>query len=100
MREMDDPKKELLDLFCRRSLKVSDAPVFKLSSGAMSRYYVDVKKVSLSPRGQRLIGKMIFERIRDLNVQGIGGLTLGADPISLAVSLTSELEGKPIPAFI
>lgn len=97
---MDDLTAEVMDLLCRRSLKVSATPTFELSSGAVSRYYVDVKRVSLLPRGQYLIGKLVFERIRPFDVQGIGGLTLGADPIALAVSLISGMEGKPIPAFI
>ena len=97
---MADMSAELLDLICARSLKVSPTPVFKLASGAMSRYYVDAKRTSLFPRGQYLIGKLVFDRIRDLRAKGIGGLTLGADPIALAVSLVSGLEGQPIPAFI
>lgn len=91
---------QLRDLLCRQSFRYSDQPVFKLTSGQMSRYYVDCKKVTLDPKGAALIGRVVFDRIRSLRPKGVGGLTLGADPIALAVAVTSYLEGQPIPAFI
>lgn len=91
---------QLRDLLCHQSFQYSDRPVFKLASGRMSRYYIDCKKVTLDPKGATLIGRLIFERIKRLHPQGIGGLTLGADPIALAVAVTSYLKGQPIPAFI
>jgi orotate phosphoribosyltransferase len=91
---------QLQDLLYRQSFRYSDQPVFKLTSGSMSRYYIDCKKVTLDPKGATLIGRLVFERIKTLRPQGIGGLTLGADPIALAVAVTSYLEGQPIPAYI
>jgi len=91
---------QLRDLLYRQSFRYSEQPVFKLTSGQMSRYYVDCKKVTLDPKGATLIGRLVFERIKTLHPQGVGGLTLGADPIALAVAVTSYLEGQPIPAFI
>lgn len=91
---------QLLDLLYRQSFRYSEQPVFKLTSGQMSRYYIDCKKVTLDPKGAALIGRLVFERIKTLRPQGVGGLTLGADPIALAVAVTSYLEGQPIPAFI
>ncbi|HTN44418.1 MAG TPA: orotate phosphoribosyltransferase [Nitrospiria bacterium] len=91
---------QLRDLLFRESFRCSDRAVFKLTSGQMSRYYVDCKKVTLDPKGAALIGRLVFERIKPLHPQGVGGLTLGADPIAVAVALTSHLEGQPVPAFI
>ncbi|MBI3812053.1 MAG: orotate phosphoribosyltransferase [Nitrospirae bacterium] len=91
---------QLQDLLYRQSFRYSDQPVFKLTSGLMSRYYVDCKKVTLDPKGATLTGRLVFERIKALRPEGVGGLTLGADPIALAVAVTSYLEGQPIPAFI
>lgn len=91
---------QLRELLIRQSFRHSDRPVFKLTSGRMSRFYVDCKKVTLDPKGAALIGRVVFNRIRSLRPEGIGGLTLGADPIALAVAVTSHLEGQPIPAFI
>lgn len=73
---------------------------FTLSSGAKSPYYFDGKMVSLWPEGAYLIGQIILEEIADLEVDAIGGLTIGADPIATAVALVSHIEGRPIPAFI
>lgn len=91
---------QLRDLLFRESFRCSDQAVFKLTSGRMSRYYVDCKKVTLDPKGAALIGRLVFERIKPLHPGGVGGLTLGADPISVAVAVTSHLAGQPIPAFI
>lgn len=91
---------QLRDLLYRQSFRYSDQPVFKLTSGPMSRYYIDCKKVTLDPKGATLIGRLVFERIKSLRPQGVGGMTLGADPIALAVAVTSYLQGQPIPAFI
>ena len=58
--------------------------------------------MSLLPEGHFLIGKILFELIEAIEppIQGVGGPTLGADPIISAVSYTSYLEANPIPAFI
>jgi orotate phosphoribosyltransferase len=90
----------LLHLLHERAFRCHDTPIFKLVSGAMSRFYVDCKPVSLDPEGATLIGTALFDRIQDLPVEGCGGMTLGADPIATAVALTSFLRGKPVPAFI
>ncbi len=73
-----------------------------LTSGKESDFYIDCRPVTLHPEGAYLVGKLLFERLQNSReiVQGVGGLTMGADPIATAVSLTSYLEGKPIPAFI
>ncbi len=93
----EDP---LFHLLYRKAYRQSEQPVFKLTSGKMSRYYIDCKNVSLDPEGAFLIGEAIFDRIQSLPVEGVGGMTLGADPIATAVSLISFIRKRPIPAFI
>ncbi len=93
-------KKRLIKLILEKAFKYSEKPVFKLVSGRMSNYYFNCKAVSLNPEGMSLIGNLIFDLVKDLNVKGIGGLTLGADPIAYAVAYTSYLKGKPIEAFV
>jgi len=73
---------------------------FILASGKESTYYLDGRLVTLSPEGAYLTGKLMFEHLRNLDVQAVGGLTMGADPVASAVSLVSHLEGYPIPAFL
>lgn len=90
----------LLRLLVERAFRYSDEPVFRLASGALSRYYLDCKLVTLDPKGATLVGRLVFERLKGLDVRAVGGLTLGADPISLATAIASEAAGAPIAAFI
>ena len=64
---------------------------FKLSSGGTSDYYLDCRTTTLDARGAQLTGQVFLNEIctRGWNVQAIGGLTLGADPIVVAVAVTS-----------
>jgi orotate phosphoribosyltransferase len=66
---------------------------FILSSGKKSNYYIDCRKITLHPEGSRLIAKIILEKIKGLKVDAIGGLTLGADPITSSVVAISDLPG-------
>ena len=93
-------KDRLMELILTKSFQYADKPVFKLVSGAMSNFYFNCKPTMLDPEGKELIGRLIFDKIRGLDVTAIGGLALGAVPISGAVSLISRLEGKPIKEFI
>ncbi len=96
---MENMKSELIGLLCKKSFKYSEEPVFKLVSGSMSRFYVNCKPVTLSPRGIYLVGHLIFERIRGDQVGGVGGMTFGADPMAVATSFVSEIKGMPVKAF-
>lgn len=93
-------KKRLIELVIEKAFRYSEEPAFRLVSGRMSNYYFNCKAVTLHPEGMFLIGNIVFDLIKDLGIQGIGGLTLGADPIANAVSYTSYLKGKPVEAFV
>lgn len=95
----NEMKSELIDILNRKSVKYSDTPEFKLVSGRMSRFYVNCKPVTLSPRGMFLIGHLMLAAIRDSGASGVGGLTFGADPIAVATAFASELEKTPLKAF-
>ena len=73
-----------------------------LASGKKSDFYVDCKQTTLDAEGAYLTGKLMYEIISRMNekVAGVGGLTLGADPIATAVSIASFEAKNPIPAFI
>ena len=73
---------------------------FVLTSGRTSNYYIDGRMTTLSADGAAMTGQYIFDMIRDLNVDAVGGPTVGADPMATAVSLASYQAGKPIDAFI
>jgi orotate phosphoribosyltransferase len=73
-----------------------------LSSGKESDFYIDCKQTSLTAEGHYLIGRLFHALIREHAPEavGAGGLTLGADPLASAVSLSSYLAGQPLAAFI
>jgi len=73
---------------------------FVLASGKESTFYVDVKNVSLHPRGATLIGELIWRLLDAKRFGGVGGPTLGADPLATAASLAALNVGVDLPAFI
>ncbi len=91
----------LINLIKARSFEYSETPSFKLSSGGVSNFYFNLKKTSYSPEGQYLIGKILFEKIRELSIEAdaIGGLTMGADPIACAAAHHSFNSDQPLEAF-
>ncbi len=90
---MSAARQGLLRLLAHKSFRLGE---FTLSSGATSDYYIDCRTTTLDAKGSRLTGEVFFEEIkqRGWKPQAIGGLTMGADPIVVAVSVVSgELDG-------
>lgn len=90
---MDSARQRLLSTLAHKSFRLGE---FKLSSGGTSDYYIDCRTTTLDAKGSRLAGEVFLEEIRQRgwNPQAIGGLTMGADPIVVAVSVVSgELDG-------
>jgi orotate phosphoribosyltransferase len=99
MMDFTKEKNRLLEIIRRKSLLTQGGP-FKLASGAMSDYYLDLKPTALDPEGSALIADILFAMIRhDDDVDSIGGLELGAVPIVTAVCARSWPE-RPINAFV
>ena len=94
-----DKRERLLHLLKEKSFRYSPDKLFKLASGRESPYYVDCRPVTHGAEGLALIGEIFFDLIKDLDVQGIGGLTMGADPLAHAAALISFQKGKPVNAF-
>jgi len=96
---IDRDRARLLELL--RTLSFERRKVV-LASGRESDFYVDCKRTALTAEGHALVGRLLFDRVRRIEPlpRGVGGLTLGADPIASAVALTSFLEGRPVDAFI
>lgn len=85
-------------LLVERSVRLGD---FTLASGAKSDYYVDARTTTMSAEGQMLVGVVAYQAIRESGMKPthLGGLTMGADPVSYAIAHRSFLEGRPIDAF-
>jgi orotate phosphoribosyltransferase len=86
-------RQDLLRLLAHKSFRLGE---FKLSSGGTSDYYIDCRTTTLDAKGSRLTGEVFSDEIRKRGwkPQAIGGLTMGADPIVVAVSVVSgDLHG-------
>lgn len=99
---LEASRARLFTVLSERSFEERDVV---LASGRRSNFYIDCKQTTLTAEGHLLVGRLLFaELVRaELGAApfvGVGGLTLGADPMASAVSLTSALAGHPIPAFI
>jgi orotate phosphoribosyltransferase len=81
-------RQELLRMLAMKSFRLGE---FKLSSGATSDYYVDCRTTTLDARGSQLTGQVFLDEIRahGWKPHAIGGPTMGADPIVVAVAVTS-----------
>ena len=94
---MDD-RERLKALLLERSVRLGD---FTLSSGAKSPYYVDARRTTMTAAGQRLTGKIIYDLIdnAEWDVTHVGGLTLGADPVTYAIAHHSTSRARVLDGF-
>jgi orotate phosphoribosyltransferase len=88
----------LVALLAERSTTLGE---FTLSSGKQSKYYIDARLTTMSPEGLSVIGRLGLSTLRQSGwaIDAIGGLTLGADPISYAISYASAESDHPLRAF-
>jgi orotate phosphoribosyltransferase len=96
---MSTARQQLLRMLVEKSFRTG---TFTLSSGAQSDYYIDCRATTLDAEGARLTGRAVLDEImaRRWKADGIGGLTLGADPIVVAVAVLSSEQKTPIHGFL
>ena len=70
-----------------------------LASGRESDFYVDGRQTTLNAEGAWLVGNLVLDALRP-EVRGVGGLVVGADPISAATAAVSWSRGRPVHAFL
>ncbi|MFT4215484.1 MAG: orotate phosphoribosyltransferase [Microbacterium sp.] len=95
--ELEADRQHLIGLIRAEAVFHGD---FTLSSGKKATYYVDMRKLTLDHRAAPAIGRLVLDLVRDLDVDAVGGLTLGADPIANAVLHESVRAGVPVDAFV
>ncbi|WP_448534507.1 orotate phosphoribosyltransferase [Parathermosynechococcus lividus] len=93
---LSDLRQELLQRLCHEAYRAGE---FTLSSGQKSTYYINCKPVTLSARGAYLVGRLFLAHLAP-DVTAVAGLTLGADPLVVAVSVLSNLQGQDRAALI
>lgn len=100
----DEARTALLALLQRKSVSYGN---FTLSSGAKSNYYIDCRLTTFDPEGAWLVGQLMHSLIRKeqaarkLVVNAVGGLTMGADPVALAIGIHSywAKDASPLQVF-
>jgi len=92
-------KKERLKQKLIRDVIIKPNHEIVLSSGRTTNIYVDCTSILYSAEGQHLIGYIIYQLIKDQNIQAIGGPAMGADPIALATTFMSNYTKNQINAF-
>lgn len=99
MNSFEQKREALIAVVRKQSYREGD---FTLASGKKSTFYVDMKATTLHPEGAYLLGDLMVELSQKLGLQvdAVGGMTLGADPMATAVSLAARSAGLFWPAYI
>jgi len=93
------PRDQLLALLAANSFRLGE---FTLASGIKSDYYIDCRTTTLHAQGAELTGRVFLDLLHQQGwePQAIGGMTMGADPIVVAVSVISAQAGNPVHGFL
>jgi orotate phosphoribosyltransferase len=93
---MTEHRDRLAEVIRERALRFGD---FTLASGQKSTYYIDGKQVSLHGEGLLLLAGLILDNL-PADVEAVGGMAIGADPIAGAVAALAAQRGRELTAFI
>ena len=93
---MTAAERQLLTLLTARSFKKG---TFQLASGATSDYYIDGRMSAVLAEGAFLIGQVLYERTKDLAFDALGGLEVGAVPLTTAAVIHYHLNGRTLEGF-
>jgi orotate phosphoribosyltransferase len=77
MNELSAMRQRLLELVRRRALRLGE---IVLASGQKSSFYIDCKMVLLQSEGAALVGELVYEMTKDLELDALGGPEVGCDP--------------------
>lgn len=93
---MSDNESKLLELLKERSFRRG---AFRLASGDVSNYYIDGRMTAVYSAGAYLIGEVLYERTKDLRIDAIGGLAVGAVPLATAAAISYHSHGRSMECF-
>ena len=93
---MSAAETQLLQLLKERSFKRG---AFRLASGDVSDYYIDGRMTAVFSEGAHLVGETLYERTKDLNIDAMGGLEVGAVPLTTAAVISYHLHGRKMEGF-
>src|SRR5277367_1767930 len=95
---MSTDESQLLELMKARSFKYKRGG-FRLASGDVSDYYIDGKMSQVFSEAAALIGEILYERTKDLEIDAIGGLEVGAVPLTTAAVISYHRHGRKMEGF-
>jgi len=90
-------REKLKDIIRQKALKFGD---FTLASGKKASYYLDCRKVTLDSHGALLVGSGILDLLAGDLPDAVGGMAIGADPITAAVITLAHTRGESLSGFI
>ncbi|MEX2114757.1 MAG: orotate phosphoribosyltransferase [Pirellulales bacterium] len=90
-------KQALVALVKEKALRFGD---FTLASGKKATYYLDGKQITLDAAGAKLIGEGILDLLGDQLPKLVGGMAIGADPITAAVVTMAGVRGLPLKGIL
>jgi orotate phosphoribosyltransferase len=93
---MSENEQLLLEVIKKRSFERGQ---FRLASGETSDYYIDGKMTEVYSEGAYLIGEILYEWTKDLDIHAIGGLQVGAVPLTTAAVISYHHRGRPMEGF-
>jgi orotate phosphoribosyltransferase len=93
---MSENEQLLLQVIKKRSFKRGQ---YRLASGETSDYYIDGKMTAVYSEGAYLIGEILYEWTKDLDIHAIGGLQVGAVPLTTAAVISYHHRGRPMEGF-
>src|SRR5262249_22600068 len=96
MRMVGSNRRRLLELFKSRAVSFGN---FTLASGKTSTYYINSKKALFNSEVVALLGEALWDLTKDLNVQALGGLEVGAIPMATAAALRYHQKGRALEGF-
>jgi orotate phosphoribosyltransferase len=86
-------RQALLELIKQQALKFGD---FTLASGKKASFYLDCRRVTLDSQGAKLIGAGMLELMADNMPDLVGGMAIGADPITAAILTLAGINNIPL----
>ncbi len=90
-------RSQLAQLIHTKALRFGD---FTLASGKKASFYLDVKQVTLDSVGAWLVGQGILERLQSKLPHAVGGMSIGADPITAAILAAAGAQGAALQGFM
>jgi len=92
-------RQALIDLIRSESLQLGE---FTLASGKKASYYLDCRNITLHPRGANLIAEGMLEVMKGLGSlpDAVGGMAIGADPITAAIVTLAGQRDLPLKGFM